>query len=238
MSELQGDLAGLGVMAELPEDLTRLIKNDLRVDFGDDYHSVVVTVGDRKFWRLDKRWRYKSGPYCGVHEIVKAMIDFENRDSFNMTNNQGRIFEFVVEQFGSAIDAACETISELRRQIIKQNGIPKPQVDYFSGQFNRNQCGTGKRTPYVYLMRHTNGLTKIGFSYSPQAREKTLQAEDPRLRLIATKQAHKNVETRLHRIFSDKRVRGEWFDLSNREVDWMRFLCGFESVEDLAVVSG
>jgi hypothetical protein len=225
-------------MSELPEDLTRLIKNDLRVDFGDDYHSVVVTVGDRKFWRLDRRWRYKSGPYCGVHELVKAMIDFENRDGFNMTNNQGRIFEFVVEQFGSAIDAACETISELRRQIIKQNGIPKPQVDYFPGQFDRSQYETGKRTSYVYLMRHTNGLTKIGFSHSPQAREKTLQAEDPRLRLFATKQAPKSIETRLHRIFADKRVRGEWFELSSREIDWMVFLCGFESIEDLAVVNG
>jgi hypothetical protein len=238
MSGLQGGLAGLGVMTELPEDLTRLIKNDLRVDFGDDYHSVVVAVGDRKFWRLDRRWRYKSGPYCGVHEIVKAMIDFDSREQFSMTNNQARIFEFAVEQFGNAIDAACQTISELRRQIIKQDITLKPKVDYFSSQLDRSQCGTDRRTPYVYLMRHTNGLTKIGFSYSPQAREKTLQAEDPRLRLIATKQAHKNVETRLHRIFSDKRVRGEWFDLSNREVDWMRFLCGFESVEDLAVVSG
>jgi len=74
---------------------------------------------------------------------------------------------------------------------------------------------------HVYLMRHTNGLIKIGHAANPRAREKTLQAEDPRLHLIGSFYADAKTEKRLHDIFAELRVRGEWFRLEDRHVDWI-----------------
>lgn len=74
---------------------------------------------------------------------------------------------------------------------------------------------------FVYLMRHTNGLTKIGRSKKPRAREKTLQAENPRLKMIFHCEADRSVESRLHQIFDSVRVRGKWFDLRPHHVKWI-----------------
>ena len=75
----------------------------------------------------------------------------------------------------------------------------------------------------LYLMRHSNGLTKIGRSVQPKAREKTLQAEDPRLEMILCVDGQGYREKTLHRIFDELRVRGEWFRLEDRHVEWIKF---------------
>lgn len=76
----------------------------------------------------------------------------------------------------------------------------------------------------VYLMSHVNGLTKIGLSRNPSTREKTLQAEDPRLKLIWSVPGSRKMERRLHDIFGSVRVRGEWFNLRSHHIDWIKSL--------------
>jgi hypothetical protein len=66
----------------------------------------------------------------------------------------------------------------------------------------------------IYLMFNPrNGYTKIGRSIKPKVREKTLQGEDPETEIIALWNSPKSTETDLHNIFSEKRIRGEWFNL-------------------------
>jgi hypothetical protein len=72
-------------------------------------------------------------------------------------------------------------------------------------------------------MRHTNGLTKIGRAVNPEAREKTLQAEDPRLEMIFSSDGIGHYERKLHQVFADFRKRGEWFDLDEHHVEWIKF---------------
>lgn len=67
---------------------------------------------------------------------------------------------------------------------------------------------------YVYAMQNSrNGYIKIGRSVNPACREKTLQGEDPDIKLIAKRKCNKEMEVALHRRFKDFRVRGEWFKL-------------------------
>lgn len=77
---------------------------------------------------------------------------------------------------------------------------------------------------YVYLMEDTsNGFFKIGISSNPEYREGTLQSEKPTIELRC---AHKYpsraiahaIEQALHQAFSSKRLRGEWFDLSPKDI--------------------
>lgn len=71
----------------------------------------------------------------------------------------------------------------------------------------------------IYHMRHRNGLTKIGHSKTPHAREKTLQGEDPFLRIIwVSSQVTLAAEDWWHARFASKRVRGEWFDVTDDEL--------------------
>lgn len=77
---------------------------------------------------------------------------------------------------------------------------------------------------YVYLMVDTtNGYHKIGISNNPEYRERTLQSEKPTIEKVCAKQYPSRIiaeaiESALHKAFDAKRIRGEWFDLSEQEV--------------------
>lgn len=81
---------------------------------------------------------------------------------------------------------------------------------------------------YVYLMKdYTNGFYKIGISNNPEYREKTLQSEKPSIDLIASKQfplrlIAESFEKALHKTFENKRLRGEWFNLDEIEVNYLK----------------
>lgn len=78
---------------------------------------------------------------------------------------------------------------------------------------------------YVYLMvDKANGYHKIGISNHPEYREGTLQSEKPTIELVCAKQYPSRIiasaiESALHTAFGEKRLRGEWFDLSEKEVN-------------------
>jgi hypothetical protein len=77
---------------------------------------------------------------------------------------------------------------------------------------------------YVYLMVDTaNGYHKIGISNKPEYRERTLQSEKPSIELLCAKQYPSRtiaeaIEGALHKAFGEKRLRGEWFNLSDQDV--------------------
>ncbi|MCL3782712.1 hypothetical protein EMN47_20185 [Prolixibacteraceae bacterium JC049] len=67
----------------------------------------------------------------------------------------------------------------------------------------------------IYLLFDPNtNLIKIGQSYFPSLREKTLQGISPDWELITTWIAPIIEERKLHNMFKSKRKRGEWFDLN------------------------
>lgn len=72
---------------------------------------------------------------------------------------------------------------------------------------------------FVYIIYHSrSGYYKIGRSNNPEVREKTLQAEDPDLKIIRQWPCDsKTVESFLHKKYQSKRLRGEWFVLD--EID-------------------
>ena len=80
-----------------------------------------------------------------------------------------------------------------------------------------------KNSGYCYIMSDENypNTYKIGKSKNPVKREETLLHSAPSIRLykvVKTDNMHK-LEKDLHKLFSDKRIRGEWFKLSDMELD-------------------
>lgn len=70
------------------------------------------------------------------------------------------------------------------------------------------------------MIDHNTGYYKIGKSKKPRFREKTLQSEKPTIEMLFV--INKNIEKELHRRYSDKRVRGEWFRLEDKDVEYLR----------------
>ncbi len=81
--------------------------------------------------------------------------------------------------------------------------------------FNQTEVAKPLHKTYLMVDRNT-GYTKIGKSKDPVFRERTLQSEKPTISLFAI--CEDNVERALHSLYENKRVRGEWFDLTPNEV--------------------
>lgn len=70
----------------------------------------------------------------------------------------------------------------------------------------------------------SNHYYKIGISNKPQYREKTLQSEKPSIVIIISKKfpvrkIAESIEKALHETYSEKRLRGEWFELNLKDVE-------------------
>lgn len=72
----------------------------------------------------------------------------------------------------------------------------------------------------VYLLRDKfTGLAKIGWARDVERRAKSLQTGHPNpLQVTACVAGSRRVEADIHRLFADRRVRGEWFDDRDGEV--------------------
>lgn len=85
----------------------------------------------------------------------------------------------------------------------------------------------------VYLMlNHRNGYIKIGISNNPVYREKTLQAEEPEIILLATATGGRSLERGLHHEFDHRRLRGEWFRLAPDELEQIVVTYGFRVAQN------
>jgi predicted DNA-binding protein len=80
---------------------------------------------------------------------------------------------------------------------------------------------------FAYLIRAENGLYKIGHARDPQVRLQNLDTGPLALELIHQVASNDPVwlEREMHKRFRRQRVRGEWFALSERQVE---FICAVE----------
>lgn len=86
---------------------------------------------------------------------------------------------------------------------------------------SQNNKNIATYEPKTYLIRDTfRGYYKIGKSKDPKVREGTLQAEVPTIELLYVIQD--DIELYLHRKFNSKRIRGEWFELSEADVNYIK----------------
>lgn len=80
------------------------------------------------------------------------------------------------------------------------------------------------------MIDRRSGFYKIGESRKPEYRERTLQADTPLVDLIQAWAGSAKDERNLHRMFAEKRLRGEWFRLDD-ESDVERVYAYFDGCE-------
>lgn len=77
---------------------------------------------------------------------------------------------------------------------------------------------------YVYVLE-SNGFYKIGFSDKPEARVRRLQTGSPApIRLVHCLRTpfFREIEQLLHTRFSSQRISGEWFELFDDDLRYIR----------------
>ncbi|HVC48143.1 MAG TPA: GIY-YIG nuclease family protein [Terracidiphilus sp.] len=103
----------------------------------------------------------------------------------------------------AAVRELCCQADEERARRKAEKSVPKPPEPTFI---------------YLVLDERT-GFIKVGRSKNPSARERTLQSENPQLKMLFSGPADADLEQELHREFSAYRGRGEWFRLSERQTE-------------------
>lgn len=77
---------------------------------------------------------------------------------------------------------------------------------------------------YVYFIQGiTTGRIKIGVSKDPKKRMQQMQLSEQTVLLCAVKGSY-TLEDTLHNMFKEYRVHGEWFDPSERIMDFINML--------------
>ena len=201
---------------------------ELEFDGPYDGFTLSIVVDEKttvKFTRNERRWRIVGWHYCKSHVVAINLFDLIGDD------NQWKVSEQEYKAAVSRVDDLAITLDDallsfkryFRDQEDKEKQRRNQALDLQIQEMQQAREDAEDKSS-IYLMRHTNGLTKIGRSVQPKAREKTLQAEDPRLEMILCVEGQGYREKALHRIFDELRVRGEWFRLEDRHVEWINFL--------------
>lgn len=146
-----------------------------------------------------------------------------------LTVKQRRFVEAYSKSGNATKSAIAAGYSEKTAGSIGSENLTKP---YISEAIERRQMNVfeqpastnnGRRTPStsLYLIRAANGFVKIGISANVRKRFDALNASSPiELELIFTKtdMFACDLEAQLHKQYAAKRVKGEWFNLSDGDI--------------------
>lgn len=93
--------------------------------------------------------------------------------------------------------------------------------DFFSKEFIENAFRSirkGKRQFKTYiLLDRATGLYKIGRAIDIEKRVNALSVANPNLSIVLS--IGHNVENELHKAYSEKRVKSEWFRLTMKDIE-------------------
>lgn len=161
--------------------------------------------------------------------------EYKHLDLLDVFNTYSHKLRTYVEMFGYRTISENE-LEELEghnfTMITKAKGIIfVPLIDklkfyrHFFDNTYMQQKPEGENVVYLLLDLDT-GKIKIGRSVSITHREKTLQAQAPKIETIAFWKAPKEAETHLHKALASKRLRGEWFALNFSDMNLIKTSMG------------
>lgn len=145
----------------------------------------------------------------------------------------------MMADFKRGSDDFMAAYKDLARIAMKQTDIELPQAtrDVIYALYHPNdiQDNNKKYTPkknkkgHIYLLKSAHGHYKIGRSINAENRASLLDIELPfAIELIHyfTVPDMAKAESELHTMFADKRLNGEWFNLTDEDVNYIKSLGG------------
>ncbi len=161
----------------------------------------------------------------GTWEAIRVLgwtlhiIDLDVFDSLFMI---GLVFLFVaiialhIEHQQMSKKISDQLWRQAVRKVNAENSLPAKRID---ARPKRRTDG------YVYLLKCENDLYKIGHTNNPQSRVQTFKVELPfDVEYTHIIECHDRfaIERYFHEYFADKRIRGEWFNLDETDIEYFR----------------
>lgn len=165
------------------------------------------------------------------HFGVKDYMDGEDIAPFYMPEDEnGFVFKKKAwERFKELVDAFYDGIIEEKIDTYNEENLQRLEHNARL----RDWINDGNKG-YIYLLEGRE-YYKIGRSVEPKKRTNTLQIQLPfevNLKSTVFSYHYKELEKSLHKKFEDKNTNGEWFELSNKDIEFIESLGGEESVEE------
>lgn len=192
---------------------------------------------------------------CVVNEMLWHLKGVISHEIFQLSGREFDRFKLFLVENRDVVDAFSALIStwtcsgkegvqpehlrlEYRNLLMSRSDILTPEErskiqDYGEKLTRQVAVRPQPRPTYIYLMRDGHsGYTKIGKSINPTVREKTLQSEKPDTVSLKAWKSTEDKERWLHDLYSEHRVRGEWFELSDHDIEYIAEL--FAGAEEYA----
>lgn len=156
----------------------------------------------------------------GVRNLIFKHL-YNRPIDFLMINikQQDEIWERLIE----AVD-----FKKYANDLVEKITMEKKKEFKFEEDFSvASENGDSKKKRGVYFIKADSGLTKIGKTTNLQNRLSALQTSSPcvlTLEWFIETDSEESLEQELHGVFDEKRVRGEWFLLSNDDLNWVKKL--------------
>ena len=179
--------------SQIPIDCVNYIKEWLRLNDGEEYN---IESLEYKYGCLESTCEYYKSEY---EELKVKYEDLEHEYDH--------------------LEFDCEVLENSNNSLKEWNNSIKQKYDEMTTSFinsliQTNTLVSGQKTYLMY-----DDITqkfKIGKSYDPYKREKTLCSDRCSIYLVAY--CDYDIESVLHSMYSEYRGRGEWFNLSTKQV--------------------
>ena len=181
---------------QIPIDCVNYIKEWLRLNDGEGYNT--------KDWKVDSEY-YKAEYeyYKSEYEDLKSKYD----DLEYKNNALNNLVQDSIDDYKKLLD------SNLKERIM----YTEITNSFINSLIEKNTIVTKQKTYLMY--DESTQKIKIGKSCNPNNRERTLFSDRCTIYLLAY--CDYDIESVLHSMYSEYRVRGEWFNLSTNQVRYI-----------------
>ena len=192
---------------QIPIDCVNYIKEWLRLNDGEEYNT--------KDWKAESEYyKAESEYYKSEYEDLKSKYDdLENKYAY-------------LESAYIKSDAAQNSYKLLLDlEMEKNDENTKETKSFINSLIQTNTLVSGQKTYLMY-----DDITQkfmIGKSYDPYETEKELYLCRGSIYMVAY--CDYDIESVLHSMYSEKRVKDEWFNLSKKQVSWIIKYFGMKS---------
>lgn len=185
---------------QIPIDCVNYINEWLRLNDGEGYNT--------------KDWKSESEYYKSEYEELKTKYeDLESKCEY--WKNQCGKLNVGKNSYKALLDMVTE----------EKNEYTKETKSFINSLIQTNTIVSGQKTYLMY-----DDITQkfmIGKSYDPYETEKELYLCRGSIYMVAY--CDYDIESVLHSMYSEYRGRGEWFNLSKKQVSWIIKYFGMKS---------
>ena len=167
-----------------------------------------------------------------AYDLLKSTCEYyksEYEKLKSVCENWKIAYELLENKY-AYLEFDCEVLENSNNSLKEWNNSIKQKYDEMTTSFinsliQTNTLVSGQKTYLMY-----DDITqkfKIGKSYDPYKREKTLCSDRCSIYLVAY--CDYDIESVLHSMYSENRVKDEWFNLSTKQVSWIIEYFGMKS---------